>query len=155
MLESVMSVLVAVIVTSVPLKVMALAKLIAAAEILPSKVFVPRPVCVKVLVAVISPVLLVVKTPPLATATLPPVTKAAFRVRLLPVKAKLLAKLTAPLSVVVPVPTLWVKLVASIVLAAMTLRAVVIVTASSATNVLPSLLPKLISLAADKLKLWA
>ena len=103
----------------------------------------------------ISPVLLVVKTPPLATATLPPVTKAAFRVRLLPVKAKLFAKLTAPLSVVVPVPTLWVKLAASIVLAAMTLRAVVIVTASSATNVLPSLLPKLISLAADKLKLWA
>ena len=79
----------------------------------PARIFVPPlPLWVKAPVAVMSPAAPVVNTPVLTTATVLPAVTPALMVRFLPVKARLPVRFTAPSSVEVPVPALWVRLVA-------------------------------------------
>ena len=78
----------------------------------PARLLAPAPFCVKPPVAVMSPAAAVVNWPELVTSTVPPAASAALTISAEPVKSRLPPRLTAPFSVVVPVPACCVRLAA-------------------------------------------
>ncbi len=79
----------------------------------PARVLLPAPFCVKAPADVMSPAAAVANVPAFVMVAVSPTLAAAFTVRLLPVKARLPDRFTAPPRVVVPLPACWVKMAAS------------------------------------------
>ena len=115
------------------LKVTPLRKLISApaavAVMLPPSTLAPAPSCVMLPTTTKLAPVAVVNVPALLTSIVPPTVllPTPLKVKWLPVKSKLLAKVASPVKVVVPVPATWVKLLAFTVLANVVLLAEVTV----------------------------